>query len=74
MGAVQEVPAGVVDGVNRVYTLSQKPYNAATLLVWVNGLMQAQGINYTIGTKTITMSVPSTLQIGDTIWVKYWTC
>lgn len=74
MGPVQEVPAGVVDGVNAVFTLSQRNYANADLLVFVNGIAQNQGVNYTIAGQTITFTAPSTPRAGNTVFVMYWVC
>lgn len=68
---VQEVPGGTVDGVNKVFTLSQMPISAASVLVF-NGLVQVQASNYTISGQTITFSNASRPTLGSTLYVYYW--
>lgn len=38
-----EVPAGVIDGVNRVFTLAHPPNPALSLKDYLNGLVQKPG-------------------------------
>jgi len=53
---IQEVPTGVIDGVNDTYTLSQTPTGAASVKIYLDGLFQRQGTDYTIAGSTITMT------------------
>lgn len=55
---VREVPAGVVDGVNAVFTLSNTPA-AGTEHIWRNGQLQnlGGGNDYTIVGNTVTFAV-----------------
>lgn len=54
--ARSEEPAGAVDGVNNVYTLSTTPLDAESLVLTVNGLIQNSGTDFTVSGNTITMS------------------
>jgi len=53
-----ETPAGLVNGSNTIFTLSNSPYPSSGLSLYVNGLYQIQGIggDYTLAGNTITMS------------------
>jgi len=63
---IQEVPTGVIDGVNDTYTLSQTPTGNASVKIYLDGLFQRQGTDYTISGSTITMTTaPATGQTLD---------
>lgn len=69
---VQETPAGLVDGVNRVFTTSQIPMSSDSHLLFVNGVEQDQGTNYSIVAQTIFFTAPSTPTVGSNIVSYYW--
>lgn len=50
---IQEVPSGLVNGSNAVFTLSSSP-KAGTVIVFINGLVQRLTTDYTIVGQTIT--------------------
>lgn len=52
----QETPAGLINGSNTVFTLSSIPHSPKSVLVFVNGFFQRQGLEYTISNDTITMT------------------
>ena len=60
-----EVPTGVVNGVNREFTLSGIPLPAASLRVYRNGLLQKLGTDYTLAVDRITFLSVATPQVGD---------
>lgn len=65
---LNEVPVGAIDGVNLTFTVANLP-TATGVALFVNGLMQAPGINYTLAGSTITMiTVPLP---GDVLLVNY---
>jgi hypothetical protein len=67
----QEQPSGTVDGANVTFTLANTPTANANVLLWLDGIVQYQGIglDYTISGATITMVVaPSAPQ---TLWAFY---
>lgn len=69
----QEAPSGAVNGVNVTYTLSGTPVSNASVTLWLDGIVQYQGIglDYTISGSTITMATaPVTNQ---TLWATYGT-
>jgi len=47
----QEVPTGVVDGVNVTYQLSKKPHTPKSALVMLNGNIQYNGVDWTMNTE-----------------------
>jgi hypothetical protein len=69
---VQEIPAGTVDGVNRVFLVSQVPISAQSHLLFVNGVEQVQGVNYSIASQTIFFTAGSTPSINSNIVSYYW--
>jgi hypothetical protein len=53
---IQETPVGAVDNSNVTFTLSQTPVSNASVLFYLSGLMQEQGVDYNIAGSTITMT------------------
>jgi len=66
-----EVPAGVVNGSNTVFTLASTPSPAGSLELYRNGLLQRQGTDYQISTNTITFFLASVPQSGDLLVASY---
>jgi hypothetical protein len=72
---IYEVPAGVLNSSNRVFTLSKTPKPALSLALEVNGLLQAQSgsgapwTDYTLSGRTITFRVAP--DSGDWIFAGY---
>ena len=60
-----ETPKGVVNGINRDFTLSGIPLPAASLRVYRNGLLQKAGVDYTVAVDRITFFAVATPQPGD---------
>jgi hypothetical protein len=52
-----ETPSGTVNGVNTIFTLQNIPNPASTLQLYWNGVLQTQGIDYTLSGLTITFFV-----------------
>lgn len=69
--ADDETPAGVVNGVNRVFTLAHAPTPSASLELSVNGLRYKEGVNYELVDDTITFAVGFAPQVGDTMSASY---
>jgi hypothetical protein len=67
----QEVPAGAIDGTNRAYTLAEVPLSAQSVLLFVDGVAQTQGVNYSISGVNIYMAADSVLKVGNNILAKY---
>lgn len=68
---VQEIPSGTVNGSNVSFTLANTPLSAASVVLYLDGLVQTQGAgkDYTISGATITMATaPAT---GQTLWSSY---
>lgn len=66
---IEEVPAGTIDGVNPIFTLSQSPSDAEAVWIYINWAIQYKTTHYTIVDKTITFITPPS--IGVTIVAKY---
>jgi hypothetical protein len=64
-------PAGIVDGANRLFTLSSQPYPVTSVSVFRNGLLQRPGQDYSLNGNTLQFTVPSTPQPGDTLLASY---
>ncbi|MBZ5674876.1 MAG: hypothetical protein LAP61_11570 [Acidobacteriia bacterium] len=69
--ADSEVPAGVVNGSNTVFTLASAPSPAASLELYRNGLLMRQGTDYQIATNTITFFIGSVPQSADLLVASY---
>lgn len=52
-----EIPTGAVDGSNAAFTLSHEPNPVGCLALFLNGVLQRYGIDYTLSGATITYSV-----------------
>lgn len=65
----QEVPTGTIDGVNTDFTLSILPHSEDATFVYINGVIQRLGVDFTISTQTITFTNPPI--IGQSVYVVY---
>lgn len=67
----QESPSGTCNGSTTTFTLSHTPYAAASLEVFIDGLVQIQGSgkDYTISGTTITLS--TACASGQTLYARY---
>jgi hypothetical protein len=65
----QEIPAGDVDGVNDEFILSKTPISNKSVIVYLNGIIQAQTAHYTISGSTINFITPPSL--GQVPYVFY---
>ncbi len=66
-----QAPAGAVDGANVAFPLTDSPAPASSLLLYRNGLLQKQGVDYTLSTNDISFLVVSTPQPGDLLLASY---
>jgi hypothetical protein len=66
-----EVPTGIVNGSNAVFTLALPPSPAASLELYRNGLFQRQGADYQISGSTITFFLASVPLSGDLLVANY---
>jgi hypothetical protein len=66
-----EVPAGLVNGSNTVFTLASAPSPAGSLGLYLNGLLMRQGADYQISGNTVTFFLASTPQSGDLLVANY---
>ena len=69
---VQEVPAGLVDGVNRIFTLTFMPISNNSCLLFVNGVAQTQGVDYSLTGPTINFAAASRPLVKSTVLAYYW--
>lgn len=60
-----ETPAGVIDGANDEFTLTQAPNPAASLQLFKNGILQTEGTDYDLVSDTITYVAGAIPQVGD---------
>jgi len=66
-----EIPSGTVDGANLAFTLTDKPVPASSLTVYRNGILQKQGLDYTVSSNTITFDAAAVPQAGDILLASY---
>ena len=66
-----EVPLGVIDGVNTVFHLSMMPNPTASLDVFRNGVLLKQGVDYTLGPAGVTFVPAAIPQPGDSLVVSF---
>jgi hypothetical protein len=67
----EETPSGTLNGSNTMFTLVNAPSPAASLLLYDNGLLMTQGVDYTLSNKQITFLTASTPQAGDVLTASY---
>jgi hypothetical protein len=65
----QEVPTGTIDNSNTAFTLANTPTSAASVKLYLDGLIQVQGTDYTIAGAAITMTVAP--NFGQTLYADY---
>jgi hypothetical protein len=53
-----EIPSGLINGSNTIFTLSAAPSPASSLQLFLNGVLQIQGIDYTLLGQSITFTNP----------------
>ena len=66
-----EVPAGIVNGLNQIFTLANVPSPISSVEVYHNGILMEQGLDYTISGGVITFSPATVPQVGDIVLVNY---
>jgi len=55
--ADNETPSGTIDGSNKTFTLANSPSPADSLMLFVNGVFQTSGEDYSLSGDTITFTV-----------------
>lgn len=65
----QETPAGTVNGSNAVFTLANTPANAANVIFMFDGVVQRNGVDYTMAGAVATFTVAP--ETGTEIWAAY---
>ncbi|HEY3440653.1 MAG TPA: hypothetical protein VGK29_07875 [Paludibaculum sp.] len=66
-----ETPAGVINGVNSVFTLGQAPSPAGSLHLFRNGILQKAGTDYSLSGNGVTFLAVSIPQAGDALTASY---
>ncbi len=66
-----ETPSGLVNGTNGSFTLSQTPSPTVSLALYRNGLIQANGTDYTSAGQNITFMSTSIPKTGDILQAFY---
>lgn len=64
-----EIPAGAIDGSNTVFLLAHAPSPALSLELFLNGVKQRAGVDYTLASNTITDTIPPAT--GDSLEASY---
>ena len=67
-----ETPGGIIDGSNATFTLANAPNPSSSIALSRNGLMQQQGVDFTVQLDgSILFNSSSTPQIGDVLVASY---
>src|SRR5438270_617958 len=66
-----EIPSGLVNGVNTSFTLLYAPSPDTSILLFRNGLRMTKGIDYTTSGNSINFLTVSTPQAGDVLSASY---
>ena len=72
-GAFQdnETPAGTINGSNTTFTLVNTPDPSSSLMLYRNGLLMQESVDYTVSGNVVTFLVSSTPQAGDLLRASY---
>ncbi len=66
-----EVPQGTIDGTNAVFSLSNGPSPAASFNLFLNGVLQTNGADFSLSSNKITFASTSTPHAGDVLQASY---
>lgn len=66
-----ETPSGAINGSNVTFTLANAPNPAASLILFLNKVLQIQGTDYTLSGATITMAVAPSGSPSFLGWYRY---
>lgn len=66
-----ETPSGTIDGVNRTFALAGTPNPERSLVVYRNGLLQKEAVDYTISENSITFTLAAVPLPGDILTASY---
>ncbi len=66
-----EAPSGTINGSNAAFTLAHTPSPTASLQLFMNGVLQIVGTDYTLATATITMTAAPTTGANLRAWYRY---
>jgi hypothetical protein len=66
-----DLPSGIVDGANRLFTLTSQPYPASSLSLYRNGLLQRMGLDYALNGNVVQFTGAATPQAGDNLLASY---
>jgi hypothetical protein len=66
-----ETPGGTINGINGTFTLANAPQPASTLALFRNGLLQKQGLDYSLSNSTITFLGSNLPQSADVLTASY---
>jgi hypothetical protein len=66
-----EVPSGAVNGTNAQFTVLAAPNPLNSLQLFRNGVLQKQGLDYSVSSQTLTFIGGAIPQIGDTLVLSY---
>lgn len=64
------VPVGVKNGVNKVFTLPTVPNPKGSLMLFLDGLLQTQGTDYTLSGTTITYTTAPMVADTHIAWYR----
>lgn len=66
-----ETPSGTENGTNATFALSYTPVTAASLMLFKNGVLQANGSDYSLSGSTVTFTSNAIPQSGDVLQAFY---
>jgi len=67
-----ELPSGTINGTNLTFTLASAPSPASSLMLFKNGVLLAQGVDYALSGVTVTFANTTVApQTGDLLTASY---
>ena len=68
----KEIPSGLVNGTNRAFFLSQLPISNMATNFYIDGVLQTEGVNFSLVGQRIYCAADSTPRVGNTVYATYW--
>ena len=69
--ALNESPAGLINGINDTFTLTNVPSPSTSLMLFINGQLITQTTDYTLVSNTITFDTSAVPMTGDILLATY---
>lgn len=69
---LNETPGGLINGTNGVFTLANTPVAATDVSIYLNGVLQQNGLDFSLSGKVVSFTAAALPQTGDTLLANYY--